>query len=252
MRWCASRSPTRASASPRKRCRGYSIVFSVWIHHVHKPRAAPASVWRSCRASCCFMAARWRLSASQGRVPGSFSACLLSPPRWRTCNVADEVLAGTFPDMNVGWLNPPVTDDCHLPRDKLDDFGTVVVLEPVVYREPAPGNSLRIRLLINQQAAFAAIGLEGIMLAHDDFHLSISIQICNRDGMGRTNLVDDVQVKFTVTRTAGILQPPYGGEERLVNIPVDIFHGEENVRAPIAINVGDRNAANRFQVGRLQ
>ena len=37
--------------------------------------------------------------------------------------------------MNVGWLHPAVTHDRQLSRAQLDDFGTVVVLEPVIDTE---------------------------------------------------------------------------------------------------------------------
>jgi hypothetical protein len=92
--------------------------------------------------------------------------------------------------MNVSWHHPAVTDDIQVPRAQLDDFVTVVVFESIIKGKPVPGDSVRVRLLVNQQTAFAAVGFERIVLARDDLHLSISIQICNRAGMWRRDLVD--------------------------------------------------------------
>ena len=81
--------------------------------------------------------------------------------------------------MDVGWLHPTVTNDGQLSGAPLYRFGTVMVLEPVVDGKPAPGNPLRIGLLVRKQAAFAAVRLKGIVLADDHLLLSVSVQVCN-------------------------------------------------------------------------
>src|ERR1700733_15882934 len=70
--------------------------------------------------------------------------------------------------------------------------------------------------------------------------------------MRRTNLVDDVQVELLIPWASGVLQPAHGREECLMNAIIDLFHCEENVGASVAIDVGNRNAADRMQISGLE
>src|ERR1700733_6505690 len=98
--------------------------------------------------------------------------------------------------MYISRLVPRMTDNGKLTGSQLHSFATVMVFEPVVEGEPAPGNPLRISLLVNEQAAFAAVRLKRVMLAHNHFQLSVSIEVSNGNGMRGTDLVEDVHVEL--------------------------------------------------------
>src|SRR5271156_5734196 len=146
--------------------------------------------------------------------------------------------------MDVSRLVPGVTDDRNLAGAQFHSLGAVMVFKPVVHGKPAPANPLGIHLLVNEQAAFTPVWFKRVVLTHDHFQLPIPIQVSNGNGMWRTDLVDDVHLELPVARTAGILQPADGREERLVHVVIDILDRKENIRAAISIHVSDRYAAN--------
>ena len=145
--------------------------------------------------------------------------------------------------MNVTRLVPGVTDDRKLTGAQFHGLATIMVFEPIVHEEPAPGNSLGISLLVNEEAAFTAVRFKRVVLTYNHFELSIPIQVGNGNGMRGTDLVDDVHIEPPIARIAGVLQPSDRREERLVHVIVNILDGKENIRTAVPIHVGDGYAA---------
>src|ERR1700679_1128510 len=110
----------------------------------------------------------------------------------------------------------------------MDHPCAVMVLKTVVDRKPAPRDSLWIGLLISIEAAFAAVGMEWVVLTNHHLQLAVSIQISDADRVRRTNSVDEMHLELLFPGPSGILQPAYGREPRFAHIvcPIDVFDGK--------------------------
>ena len=92
--------------------------------------------------------------------------------------------------MNVLRFGPAVAHDPGLSVAQVDQLGAAMMFEPVVQDEPLPGITGRVRLFIYQQAAGVAVGLERVMLAHDDLFFPVVVYISHGKGVGGADRVD--------------------------------------------------------------
>src|ERR1035438_1163617 len=102
--------------------------------------------------------------------------------------------------MHIRLLHPAVTYDGYLSGAQFHHLCAIVMFEPVVDREAAPGDSLGVGLLVDIQPAFAAVRMERIVLANYNLRFAISVYISNADGVRGTNSVNKVHVKHPIPR----------------------------------------------------
>jgi hypothetical protein len=91
-----------------------------------------------------------------------------------------------FPKVNELAIHPSGADNPLPVPSQIDYLRPIVVLEAVINYVPPPCFARPIGLFINNEAASAPVGTEGIVFSHDYLVLAIAIEVVYGHGVGGT------------------------------------------------------------------